>query len=161
MLPLVTLYELSTCSKSMCEDLVRTHIQPKQEEKTNKILIGARKRLPWACCARLNLQCIEAEKSRKVVGLTSCQGLAHLVFPVLLIAISAVDWLAFGWLEWNFTFFATVSASSLVHFSRAAEATSFKTHSPSHSLVQLVIHWILLGSTIPLYTTGTFVPTRN
>ncbi len=101
------------------------------------------------------------EKQKKLVGSTSCQGLAYLVFPVLLIAISAVDWLAFGWLERNFTFFATISASSLVHFSRAAETTSLKTHSPSHSLVQLVIHWILLGSTIPLYTAARVVHTRN
>jgi len=80
---------------------------------------------------------------------------------MLLIAFSAVDWLTLGWLERNFTFFAAVRTRGLVHFSRAAEATSFKTHSLSHSLVQLVIHWILLGSTIPLYTAARFVCTRN
>ena len=80
---------------------------------------------------------------------------------MLLVAFSAVDWLALGWLEWNFTFLAAIRASGLVHLSWAAKSTPFKAHRFSHSLVRLVIHRILLGSRNPLYTVAELQRTSN
>jgi len=47
---------------------------------------------------------------------------------MFLIAVSAINWLAFCWFEWHFAIIPTVSALCLMHFSWA-EAVEISTAS--------------------------------
>jgi len=40
------------------------------------------------------------------------------------IAILAINWSSFGWLEWNFALSAAISTSCLMHFSWLVESTA-------------------------------------
>ncbi|MDH5791309.1 MAG: hypothetical protein OEZ44_03925, partial [Candidatus Bathyarchaeota archaeon] len=56
------------------------------------------------------------------------------LWPVVLVAFTAVDWASLCWLERDFAFLATVCAHGLVHLPRAAvEATPISITHFSHS----------------------------
>jgi len=74
----------------------------------------------------------DIKKRKREINLPYNQGSVFLVSSTLLEAFSAVDWLALGRLEWNFTFLLALSASSLVHSSGGAIVTSFITHAILH-----------------------------